>query len=348
MFLTDLIKYPPYKEFLINNFPKPITPVMKEKQVPNSNPSLTGYAFEILFHLIKSNNLEIEKILESQFKAAEKNLKFLNEKKINLSGHKNKRYIKVRSIVYTEALKEIKLIIKLPGHYFEKNITERSVEIYNYSILNLYDLQKKIGLPILNNEGQNILIYDGEILHKSYKSFFEKFKKEASLFLASNLITKKFTLVLLQFTHLSSPYFRLCEPISNIKFNPQYLSYIFNHFKDFANQTQIKTDSITTKPSLTYLGIKATPDFLINQKLSDLKTSKSFFSSIDYFQAISYLIFAQQEDNIKKFGIINSIIIYYSCFNKQIEIAMKDFKYNSKIKKELNEIIVKFKRQRQY
>ena len=136
----------------------------------NSNPSLTSYAFKVLYHLIQSNGLSVEYIFASRFKTAYKNIKYLVDNDVGPIAHNKKRYIKLLTNTYNEKTNEIKSTIDGNNTYFEKNSgVIRSLEIQNKSSLGMYKLQQKTGLPIYDSEGMDTVIYDGESLSNFIK-----------------------------------------------------------------------------------------------------------------------------------------------------------------------------------
>ena len=65
--VTELIKYKPFRDFLLLNFPKPKHVFQEKKRIRNSNPSLTGNSFEMLYTILTSKKHTVKKIL-SKFK----------------------------------------------------------------------------------------------------------------------------------------------------------------------------------------------------------------------------------------------------------------------------------------
>ena len=135
----------------------------------------------------------------------------------------------------------------------------------------------------------------------------------------------------------------MCSPFNNLSFESTYLLNTFNHFKHFNSQFLNSSSHALRKPSLKYLDVLATPDFISKNKILELKTSKVFFSTRDYLQALCYLIFAQQSDNVKKYGKLKIISIYYSQFDSAVEINIEDFQYNDIIVKKMKKIIQRYK-----
>ena len=110
MLATTLIKYQPFKAFLLENFPKPSFTPQKKKNTINLNPSLTGYAFENLFLLLTSTDKTVRDKLDYEFRKAESNIVSLKKDGARTFIKNEICYIGLNVIEYRKIISELKFL----------------------------------------------------------------------------------------------------------------------------------------------------------------------------------------------------------------------------------------------
>lgn len=348
MYVTELIKYKAYKDFLLKRFPIPEVNISAVGQAANMNPSLTGNAFEILFRLINTKKNNLQQHFQLEFKQAEKSISSIYRRtslNVTLLG-KDCLYIQLSKEEYQNKIPIIKKILSgtsclAKGPYRGIRSIMVTKDLIFYLDL-MGEVNKATDLLLYPYKQLDTIIYDVESLANYYESVIEEFTIHATAFVQDKRLTKSFVKTILSFSHISHPYFSASEPLKNLKFESAYLTYINKTFNFFCKNFQRGKGKLIEKPSLAYSRILATPDFLLKDKILEVKTSRKF-SSRDYLQALSYLIFAQYPENKMVYGKINSAVIYYSLVNQQVEINLKDLKITQFDLDTMEAIIKQFK-----
>ena len=351
-YLTELIKNKQYKDLLLKHFPKPVVKIksancLKDRvQCVNSNSSLTGNSFEILFRLFNLSNLScLENEFSWELERADANIKKLciEEKNVLHILFSNLVLVKQSKIDYKYKIKVLRKILHADNIVRENKSGVKFIEIKSNEVIrfNSLELGSQIeeacgwNLHYYLYEGINVIIYDEDSLGAFYGKAVDEFREQCQQYLINRIITKSLISRILHFTIISSQFYQLSNPIKNIKFDSSYLSYLNNTFTAFNGQYKRIRGKLLTKPSLKSYGILATPDHIVKDKILELKTSQRFFSNSDYLQALSYLIFAQHETHRKEYGEINSVEIYYCYFNQSVKINIKEISLNNSI---INEV----------
>lgn len=359
MILTDFIKYKPFKEFLNEIHTIKKVPFKCELRNENLNPSLTGNAFELFFELAISKE-RVEVLFKEQFECAQKNInKLSGSKEISstVGNHLSivlnecsaiKRYKTIKkelskiSIVNTTTKPYTKspvIVRKGVGSLQWLEISDRIVQ--HMAIIEI--LNKKTNVLLYPWMGKNILVINQLSIIKYYQQVIRGFTIEADSFTNSGIISKKLTRLLLQFSHISHPFFNRDLPLQNTTFAWSYLNHTHKLFSSFCNNLPDLNGEIVRKPSLAYQKILATPDFLIGQKILEVKTSKKP-SKIELLQAIAYLLFAQSKENWRYYGKVESVDIYYAQHNQTISFSLDELRLNNQSFKKLDVIIAAFKK----
>lgn len=349
MYVTELIKYKAYREFLIKRFPIPEVNINAVSRAANMNPSLTGNAFEIYFRLINTKKNKLEQQFQFEYKQAEKNISSIYRKAgpgVTLLG-KDCGYVELSEAAYQNKIPIVKKILSATsclakGQYHGVRSITITKDLFFH--INLFaDIKRATDLIVYPYNQQDIIIYDVESLAKYYLGVLERFKVQATTFFQDKRLTKSFVKTILSFSHISHPFFSASAPLKNLKFETAYLSFVFKHFNSFCKNFQRIKGKLIEKPSLACFRLLATPDFLLKDKILEVKTSQKF-SKRDYLQALSYLIFAQYPENKMTYGKINSAVIYYSLVNQQVEINLKDLKITQFDLDTIEAIIKQFKK----
>lgn len=346
MFLTDFIKHKPFKEFLIEIDAIKKTPIKWELENRNLNPSLTGNAFELFFELALSKK-RIEALFQKQFEYAQKNIRNISELKEEYGCLAPKSYNIIK-----KGLSNLDLVNRTTKPYtkspviVEKGVgclqwLEISDQVIQYIEI-IVELKKKTGFSLFRYPGKIFVINQLSVV-KYYQQVVKDFAIEADSFTKSRKISKKFTRLILQFSHISHPFFDRYFPLKNTSFVNSYLNYVHELFSSFCQNLPNLKGKITCKPSLAYQKIRATPDFLIGQKIIEVKTSKKP-SKQDLLQAIAYLLFAQSKENKRNYGKVESVTIFYAQCNQSISFSLNDLNLNKQSYKILERIIVAFKK----
>lgn len=353
-YVTTLIKNQQYKDLLLEHFPKPTFNIKNQNcfdgsgKLVNSNPSLTGKSFEIFFRIFglkDSSGLENEFYWE--YDCANKNISKLCkvEKKESATLFSSVVLIKQSKIDYKYKIDILKKILPVSNIVLHKKSGVRFIEITSKKIeYNSFKLSSKIskacGLEVTSYfyQGYNVILYDEDSLGLYYKKVVAEFREECRKFLINRTITNGLIKCILSFSVISTQFFPISNPIKNLKFEANYLSFLNFMFSAFNKKYKKIKDILITQPSLECYSILATPDHIVKDKILELKTSQRFFSNEDYLQGLSYLIFAQHPNNVKKYGQINSVEIYYCCFNQSVKIHIRDVPLNRRIKLEVKKV----------
>lgn len=349
MYVTELIKYKEFKSYLVERFPKPALSFRTGLKLNNENPSLTGHAFEILFSLACIKKTSLNTHFSDDYLRAGKNIASLRKsEKIGIYIRKSNLLIGLTDKDYKSKVPLIKTILKeTTWMKKENNKILKSIRVSKDIICSLpliFEIIKKTGLVLLYPSQQmDTIIYNQESIANFYEKVILNFKKQSLAFVEDKILTKQFTKTLLFFTEVSSPFFSKGTLLNSTTLKNAYLNQTFKHFKFFCKSFTGLNGKVIKKPSLRCYGILATPDFIIKDKIIEVKTSQKF-SSRDYLQALTYLIFAQNPEHIAVYGPIRSAIIYYSRFNKQIEIKISELSFDAASYRVVERITKKFKK----
>jgi hypothetical protein len=359
MFLTDFIKYKPFKEFLNEISAIKEVPLKSELGQENLNPSLTGNAFELFFELALSTK-KVEVLFKEQFECAQKNIYNLTKlKEIHHTVDTHLSIIlngcsapKKFNILKTE-LSKLYVVNSTTKPYTKSSvIVRKGIRPFQWLEISrgisqhfeiMVELNKKTGVLLLPRMGKNILVINQLGIIKHYQQVIKSFAIEADSFTTSRKISKKFTRILLQFSHISHPYFNKNLPLKNTFFVSSYLNHVHKLFSALCNNLPNLKGEIVRKPSFAYQKILATPDFLIGQKILEVKTSKKP-SKGEFLQAIAYLLFAQSKENRRYYGMVESVAIFYAQCNETISFSLNELKLNKQSFKRLDEIIAAYKK----
>lgn len=359
MFLTDFIRYKPFNEFLNEMHAAKVVPLKCELENDNLNPSLTGYAFELFFELVLRKT-KVEVLFKEQFECAQKNICKLSElKEIHstvgtyLNVVLNGRLATKRFNIVDAELSKLYFINRTTKPYTKSPIIvgkgvssfkwlEISDEIIQHLEI-IVALKKNTGVLLLPRMGKNILIINQLCITKHYQQVIKNFAIEGDHFIRSGKISKKFTRLILQFSHISHPFFDKHFPLKNTSFVSSYLNHVHKLFSSLCNNMPDFKGDIIRKPSFAYQKILATPDFLIGPKILEVKTSKKPTKG-ELLQAIAYLLFAQSNENRRLYGKVESVTIFYAQYNETISFTLDELKLNKQSFKKLDGIIAAFKK----
>lgn len=329
-YATELVKFKKYKKVLEEIFRKPEISISKIESTSAENPSLTGYAFEILFSICQLKRNNFEEAFQVEFDRAEENLKKLNSpirpgnncknEKLFFAIQGKEKYNRILSIIKKLIGKKSASIIeqKSSFRYFEL-----SYDLLRHPLLTM-EMVRKTGIypfsPYANIK--RIIGFETESSVAYLKEIPKLFKDEVIAFYKTGECSKSFVRTILLFTQISHQF---ASPMVFDCLFPSkgYLKETTRQFQYFCKNHSLIKGKLRRTPNLDLLEIKARPDFLINKKLYEMKACKKFSMS-EYLQALTYLIFAQQPENREIYGEVKSIILYYVLTNQKIEIRTKD------------------------
>jgi len=345
MFVTKLIQDKKYKEFILKKFPKPRGYKNEESKVfINRYHSIVGNSFEIFFKLllIKYNGSNLT--FENEIKTANTNIKWLKNTKnafYDLAGVRN---IIIDDVDFLNIQLKIKKFFKKDSYMEIESDKIKRIEVFEKNVLKSMKFLSKEPLPLMNSfQGNPFVIFSKEDVVNHLQKTINCFEKEVKNYTNKNIISNSLILTILKFTNISNQFFSMAPSI-NHNFSKNYLSQL----KDIINKVYLpieseihKKDSIF-KPDLSWQKIRARPDFLIGNVIVELKTSNSFLSTNDYLQSITYLLFANQISNSRKYGKIDKLIIYYPILNTHYEIPSGFIKMNRNEKAEFKNMILEF------
>lgn len=110
--------------------------------------------------------------------------------------------------------------------------------------------------------------------------------------------------------------------------------YMLKHLINQIPKFFFKPKNVLSSPYLSWGTIRGEPDYIIDDTILDIKTTKSFFSRADYNQLICYyLLYKMNEEYWNKVGVkINKIGIYYSLYGQLIEFKVSDLCKSDELK----------------
>ena len=359
MNLTELIKDRDYKEHIVNTFRIPTEIVKAATEAYNENPSLTGNAFEIFFEMYLDNTkIPAEQRFRENISEANRHVqrfkagRLLDQSKgllFNLLEHSDfeeradKLFNKVNSIINSEFSETEKLYLcsliqwenenKIPYLRFD------SVVLYKI-FSHLIKIEKDCGINLYPFNGANIIICGVDALKAFYFENLRMFLHSANKFKKSKSITTDFVSNLLYFSSISSRFFS-GSPIAIEGFSPSYINYVSDLLCNCL-KSGISRGRLVRKPKLHFNKVLATPDFLVDGVLYEVKTSKKTCKQ-DYLQAVSYLLFAQLEDNRLCYGDIQEIRLYYPLLNYRTSITLQNIGFKASHMPQLIKYIKKAK-----
>lgn len=350
---TELLKHKEVKKFLLEAFPKPI---LDRKEIfpeistlENKNPSLTGNSFEFFLRILNTpTHLKIGNEFEEEINTALKNIKriqkltntriaFKDHIKIYLSDKEYEKKLAIIRRILINNHVSIKEVSKKFKYSIIENIEnlEVSFKIIEKTDLVLADILHSFGFGgMWKDMKPDTILVDKNSLYNYLKYFIETFEDKCTVFVQKKMLDKEFVNLLLEFTQISSQFYSNIDVVKGLHFEQAYVDYVFNLFKIIYEKNDFQKKKLLCKPSLRSLGILATPDFLVDDRILEIKTSKYFFSTEDYLQGLIYIILAQQKQNKKRWGVIREIEIFYPVFNKSIKLKLKE--NDNRIKPALN------------
>ncbi|MES2649619.1 MAG: hypothetical protein V4717_22260 [Bacteroidota bacterium] len=338
MFVTTLIKRKSFKEYLLKHFPKPETELTPKLFVTNGNPSLTGTLFETLFKLTNTKVHDFDKRFFDELEIAIANIEKVRNWK---EGGMNSIFCLSEN--QFNCADEYFLANHVKRKWGNRNKGFRSIEITDRR-LTTFDALEDGGLKYEQAEFRlysltgKMILYDMCSVAAYYEQVIAKFKIASKVFIETGFLNKRFVRLLLQFSDIGSIHFRFSSCLKNINFESEYLNCMVKHLKEFNDKCKIKGQRFEHQPDVSHDGVRARPDFIVNSKIIEIKSSQLFFPQIDYLQGICYLLMSQNKQSVKRYGKITSIIIYYSLHNKHVELKIKDLKVT-------NYFLIQFRKQ---
>jgi hypothetical protein len=365
--ISDLAKDEKVKDILGKYFEKPklnrVPLIGDAGKSGKGNSIVIGLGVEhfIKLSLSVNNNLNKQQILDNadriilDLSAKEKLVAKENISTRDTIHPESKVTILIRKSKFKELIKQIesdpKNIVLLKDNlgsrwfdieyslkYFKKQVyfkkSENTIfDCYEFGYVGEFGYEDKVGF-VSNKKNVTIctLIEGTSFINffikavNNYKIFLEKFllKKE---------ISKEECLCFLQTVQHFGSYSNWTKDYGN--FTEKEIDIFYKLISSIpSNILNLDSQNILFQPKYEFqIGngvIKGRPDFLIGEKIVEIKSTSGFFRVVDFYQVILYLFLAKfsNENNYPK-----KALIYYSYFGQIVEVDINSLIKSSEMKK---------------
>lgn len=345
MFVTTLINRKWYKKYLLKRFPKPIGSNVNETIIDiEENPSLYGAFFEIYFQLcvLRQSNINVD--FGHYIESANENIKRYQRSKYNICDRVKIREISLNEDEFKKAIIEIKNEFPSGLYKVSKRKGISKVAVFEKDELRLFKFQHKTGYKILNSfKGNEFIFYNASDVVVQLNKYVSDFIEIIDKFNIKHEVTNELLISLFRILILSSPFY-FSSPhnlfyISGIKLNSirKRLSAL-NFPYDL-----LSSGNYYIKPDFGFGEFRARPDFLIGNVIWEIKSGKKYLTTNDYLQCLTYLLFSKERKNVKEYGKIERLVLYYPNMNKYFVFNSNSYKLSKWDNAELKKILFKYK-----
>lgn len=343
MFVTTLIKDTKYRQFILQRFPKP-NGQKNHKSILSTynNPSLLGNAIEVFIKLTLARKINTIN-LNAEFELISSNIDWYLKKENLIYDSNEIRYFITKNDNLTKAKKIIKEVFASETFQITNRNRVKGLEVFKFTFSDLMKIYSEIPLPINKISGLKPFVIESK--EDSDKYIVDKqyvIKKDIETFIVNGKVTVQLINSIFQFTKLSSQFFP-SAPTLSLQISKEIMSELKIHLTSLSNKIMVSDwQRVIFKPDLSWKKIRARPDLLINNCIYEIKCSKSYLSTDNYLQCMTYLIFAGQRINPEKFEQVEKAILYYPLLDKTYEINSSTTKLRQPDEKRFNRMLDNF------
>lgn len=343
MFVTTLIKDNIFRQFLLERFPKPNgvrEPAMAISM--SDEPSKFGNTIEYWFKLILARKTKLIDI-ENDLKQLASHIDWFSQKEQHHFDFKNRRVVLASKLNFEKAKKEIaNEYSKEHFEIIEKNkITTINVNVE--SAFRIGKIQSRTELPLMNCfDGNKYSIISKNNVDQTLENLKLEIPKRINKYFDTGKITNRLINDIFILSTIIDPFFKMSP---NIKFNIEtaFLKEIRKRLELLVEVIDQKLiSSVICKPDFSWKQIRARPDFLIDDELYEIKTTKKFLSTYDYLQILTYLLLHTLNNQSNSEFVVKKAILFYPLTCMNFEITTTDIRLTKKDERKMTSMLNNF------